>query len=82
MDFGDIKFGLTDNVNLLASELRSCVEVEVDVLCCQSLIVLNMVSVDVNQHLNNNKQTNKQTSLAGTEARSVEENEVTIRGLC
>ena len=31
------------------SELRSCVKVEVDVLGCQSLVVL-MASVDVKQH--------------------------------
>ena len=32
------------------AELRSCVKVEVDVLDSPSLIVLNMVSVDVKQH--------------------------------
>ena len=32
------------------SELRSCVEVEVDVLGSPSLIILNMVSVHVKRH--------------------------------
>ena len=32
------------------AELRSCMKVEVDVLGSPSLIVLNMVSVDIKQH--------------------------------
>ena len=35
----------------IRSELRSCVKVEVAVLVSLSPIVLNMVSVDVKQHL-------------------------------
>ena len=38
------------NLYALVSELRSCVKVDVAVLGSPSLIVLNMVSVDVKQH--------------------------------
>ena len=41
--------GLTQEAALFATELRSCVKVEVAVLGSPSLIVL-MVSVDVKQH--------------------------------
>ena len=48
-----------DEKQLERSELRSCVKVEVDVRGSPSLIVLNMVSVDVKQHLKKKKKTAK-----------------------
>ena len=38
-------------IHCTTEPLRSCVKVEVAVLVSPSLIVLNMVSVDVKQHL-------------------------------
>ena len=45
----DVKQHLNSN-SYQMSELRSCVKVEVAVLGCPSLRVLNMISVDVKQH--------------------------------
>ena len=45
----DVKQHLNSN-SYQMSELRSCVKVEVAVLGCPSLIVLNVISVDVKQN--------------------------------
>ena len=45
----DVKQHLNSN-SYQMSELRRCVKVEVAVLGCPSLIVLNVISVDVKQH--------------------------------